>query len=41
LLKNGTFISYKKFPHGMPTTEPDTINADLLKFITSAATAAA
>src|SRR5580698_4323002 len=27
LLKNGTFISYKNFPHGMPTTEPDTINA--------------
>jgi non-heme chloroperoxidase len=41
LLKNGTFISYKNFPHGMPTTEADTINADLLKFITAAATVAA
>ena len=41
LLKNGTFISYKSFPHGMPTTEADKINADLLAFITAAATAAA
>jgi non-heme chloroperoxidase len=41
LLKNGTFISYKSFPHGMPTTEADTINADLLTFFTSAATVAA
>ena len=35
LLKNATFISYKTFPHGMPTTEADTINADLLKFLQS------
>ncbi len=41
LLKNATFISYKNFPHGMPTTEAETINADLLAFITAAATAAA
>ena len=41
LLKNGTFISYQNFPHGMPTTEPDTINADLLKFLKAAATLAA
>jgi non-heme chloroperoxidase len=41
LLKNGTFISYKNFPHGMPTTEAETINADLLKFITAAATVGA
>jgi len=41
LLKNATFISYKNFPHGMPTTEAGTINADLLAFITAAATAAA
>jgi non-heme chloroperoxidase len=41
LLKNGTFISYKNFPHGMPTTEADTINADLLAFLTAAATVAA
>ncbi|MFZ1196370.1 MAG: alpha/beta hydrolase, partial [Pseudolabrys sp.] len=24
---------YKGFPHGMPTTHADTINADLLTFI--------
>jgi len=41
LLKNGTLISYKNFPHGMPTTEADTINADLLAFFTAAATVAA
>jgi len=35
LLKNGTLKSYKGFPHGMPTTEADTINADLLAFIKS------
>jgi len=33
LLKNGTLKSYKGFPHGMPTTEAETINADLLAFI--------
>ena len=41
LLKNGIFISYKNFPHGMPTTEADTINAALLAFVTAAATVAA
>jgi hypothetical protein len=30
LLKNGTLKTYKGFPHGMPTTQADTINADLL-----------
>jgi non-heme chloroperoxidase len=25
--------TYKGFPHGMPTTEADTINADLLAFL--------
>ncbi|WP_210484698.1 alpha/beta fold hydrolase [Microvirga antarctica] len=35
LLKNGTLKTYKGFPHGMPTTEADTINADLLSFIRS------
>jgi non-heme chloroperoxidase len=34
LVKNGTLKTYKGFPHGMPTTEADTINADLLAFIT-------
>lgn len=33
LLKNGTLKTYKGFPHGMPTTHADTINADLLSFI--------
>jgi non-heme chloroperoxidase len=33
LLRNGTLKTYKGFPHGMPTTEADTINADLLAFI--------
>ncbi len=35
LLKNGTLKTYKSFPHGMPTTQADTINADLLAFIKS------
>jgi non-heme chloroperoxidase len=35
LLKNGTLKTYKGFPHGMPTTEADTISADLLQFIQS------
>jgi non-heme chloroperoxidase len=33
LLKNGTLKTYKDFPHGMPTTQAETINADLLEFI--------
>ena len=33
LLKNATLKTYKGFPHGMPTTEADTINADLLAFV--------
>jgi hypothetical protein len=33
LLKNGTLKTYKNFPHGMPTTEADTINSDLLAFL--------
>jgi non-heme chloroperoxidase len=33
LLKNGTLKSYKDFPHGMPTTQAETINTDLLAFI--------
>jgi non-heme chloroperoxidase len=32
LLKNGTLKTYKDFPHGMPTTQAETINADLLAF---------
>jgi non-heme chloroperoxidase len=35
LLKNGMLKTYKGFPHGMPTTQADTINANLLAFIKS------
>jgi non-heme chloroperoxidase len=35
LVQNGTLKSYAGFPHGMPTTEAETINADLLEFIQS------
>jgi non-heme chloroperoxidase len=38
LLRNSTLKTYKGFPHGMPTTEADTINADILAFLTSNAT---
>jgi non-heme chloroperoxidase len=41
LLKNGTFISYKNFPHGMPTTEAETVNAALLTFFQASAKPAA
>ncbi|MHA6204665.1 alpha/beta fold hydrolase [Dyella soli] len=33
LLKNATLKIYPGFPHGMPTTHADVINADLLAFI--------
>ncbi len=33
LLQNGTLKSYKGFPHGMITTQAETINADLLAFL--------
>lgn len=33
LLKNGTLKIYKKFPHGMCTTQADVLNPDLLAFI--------
>ncbi|WP_266181432.1 alpha/beta fold hydrolase [Dyella humicola] len=35
LLKNATLKIYPGFPHGMPTTHADVINADLLAFIKS------
>jgi non-heme chloroperoxidase len=35
LLKHGTLKVYQGFPHGMPTTHADAINADLLTFIRS------
>lgn len=34
-LKNGKLISYPGFPHGMPATEAETINKDILAFIRS------
>jgi len=33
LLRNSTLKTYKGFPHGMPTTQTETINADILAFI--------
>ena len=33
LLKNATLETYKDFPHGMPTTQAEKINADLLTFL--------
>ena len=33
LLKNGKLITYPGFPHGMATTQAETINKDLLAFI--------
>jgi non-heme chloroperoxidase len=35
LLQHGTLKTYEGFPHGMPTTEAETINADLLSFLQS------
>jgi non-heme chloroperoxidase len=35
LLKHGALKTYQGFPHGMITTEADTINADILEFIKS------
>jgi non-heme chloroperoxidase len=33
LLKNGMLKTYSHFPHGMPTAQAETINADLLGFL--------
>src|SRR5271168_338636 len=40
ILKKATLKVYPGFPHGMPTTNADQINADLLTFFKGAATAA-
>jgi non-heme chloroperoxidase len=40
LVKGAVLKTYKGFPHGMPTTNADQINADLLTFFKGAATAA-
>jgi non-heme chloroperoxidase len=41
ILKNATLKVYPGFPHGMPTTNSDVINADLLAFIKGAASVSA
>ena len=33
LLRSSTLKTYAGFPHGMPTTNAETINADLLAFV--------
>jgi len=35
LVRNGALKTYAGFPHGMPTTQADTINADLLAWLQS------
>ncbi len=40
ILKKATLKVYPGFPHGMPTTNADQINADLLAFLKGAATTA-
>ena len=37
ILKKATLKVYPGFPHGMATTNPDQINADLLAFVKGAA----
>ena len=32
-LRHGTLKTYPGFPHGMPTTHADQINADILAFV--------
>lgn len=41
LLKHGTLKTYPGFPHGMPTTHAEQINADLLQFIVAGVSTAA
>ena len=41
IVKNATLKVYKGFPHGMPTTNADEINADLLAFVRQSKEAAA
>ena len=38
LLKHGTMKTYPGYPHGMPATHADVINADLLEFIKGVST---
>ena len=41
LLKHGTLKTYPGFPHGMPATNADQINTDLLAFCKAAVAVAA
>ena len=41
LVKGAVLKTYKGFPHGMPTTNADEINADLLAFFKGEKSAAA
>jgi non-heme chloroperoxidase len=41
LVKQGTLKTYAGFPHGMPTTHAEQVNADLLEFIAGKTSAAA
>jgi non-heme chloroperoxidase len=41
LVEGAILKTYKGFPHGMPTTNADQINADLLEFIAGKASVAA
>jgi non-heme chloroperoxidase len=41
IVKNATLEVYPGFPHGMPTTNADQINADLLAFFGKSKEAAA
>jgi len=41
ILKNATLKTYPGYPHGMPATHADQINADLLAFFKGAASASA
>jgi non-heme chloroperoxidase len=34
LVRNGTLKTYSDYPHGMPTTHAETINADLPESVT-------
>jgi hypothetical protein len=41
LVQNGTLKTYQGFPHGMPTTQAETINPDLLAFLQARASGGA
>ena len=41
LVKQGTLKTYAGFPHGMPTTHAEQVNADLLEFVAGKTSAAA